>query len=244
MFSIFKKTPQRADLSPLVADMHSHLIPGIDDGSPDLETSLSLIRSMVDLGYQKIITTPHIMGEVYENGPDNILTGAQEVKQALKEEKIDVEFFAAAEYMLDDHFSSLLERDLPLLTIKDNMVLVEFSFVSAPMDYKQKIFSMQIKGYRPILAHPERYGYFHRNKKIYDELRNMGCIFQVNLLSLIGYYGKPMQDMAHHLVDKGEVSLLGTDLHHAKHIDLLHNPALSDVVNEILDTHEILNSQL
>jgi tyrosine-protein phosphatase YwqE len=145
--------------------------------------------------------------------------------------------------MLDDHFSSLLERDQPLLTIKDNMVLVEFSFVSAPMDFKQKIFSMQIKDTGPYWLIPNATAIF-TGTKIYDELRNMGCVFQVNLLSLIGYYGKPMQDMAHYLVNKGEVSLLGTDLHHTKHMSLLHNPVLSDLVKEILDTHAILNSQL
>jgi len=244
LLSLFKKKHEKADLSPLVADMHSHLIPGIDDGAPDLETSLELIRGMVDLGYKKIITTPHIMGEIYDNGPGNILAGAEIVREAIKRENIDIEFSAAGEYMLDDHFSTLLEEDQPLLTIKDNLVLVEFSFVNAPYGFKEKIFMMQIKGYRPILAHPERYGYFHGNKKIYDEFKNMGCLFQVNLLSLIGYYGKAMQDMAHNLIERGDVNLLGTDLHHAKHMALLHNPHLTDQVRELLESHNFLNSTL
>src|SRR5580765_3119887 len=109
--------------------MHSHLIPGIDDGSPDMETSLALIRGMMALGYRKLITTPHVMGELYPNHPDTILNGAEAVRTELAKENIDIEFRAAAEYMLDDHFSSLLESSQPLLPIKDKMVLVEFSFV-------------------------------------------------------------------------------------------------------------------
>lgn len=246
LFSFFKKRqlPQHADLSALGADMHSHLIPGIDDGSPDLETSLGLIRGLAGLGYRKIITTPHIMGELYPNNADNILRGMKLVQEALTRENIGIEFSAAAEYMLDDHFSTILENEEPLLTISGKMVLVEFSFVSAPMGFKEKIFSLQIRGYQPILAHPERYGYFLSNRKIYDELRQMGCLFQLNLLSLIGYYGKPAREVAHFLLKKGYVSLLGTDLHHQKHLGQLYHPELTIQVARIMQNDNLLNPQL
>ena len=246
MFSLFKKKQPLppAYLGGLYADMHSHLIPGIDDGAPDMETSLVLIRGMMALGYKKLITTPHIMGEIYPNHSDIILEGAEAVRKELEKENLDIAFSAAAEYMLDDNFSALLESDQPLLPIKDKMVLVEFSFVSPPLDYKQKIFAMQIKGYQPILAHPERYGYFHQNKKVYDDLLHMGCIFQVNLLSLTGYYGRPCMEVANYLLKKEAVSLLGADLHHQKHLAHLANPQLSEQVAAILQSHPMLNSQL
>jgi len=247
VFSIFKKRTPKAipgGLSGLRADMHCHLVPGIDDGAPNLETSLTLIRGMMDLGYKKIISTPHVMGELYPNARETILTGAETVRRTLVEEGMDVDFSAAAEYMLDDHFSNLLEKEIPLLPVKDNMVLVEFSFASPPLDFKEKIFAMQISGYRPIIAHPERYSYLHYNRKVYDELKQTGCLFQVNLLSLVGYYGKPAAEVAQYLLKKDYVDLLGSDLHHEKHLGHLHSPELAEQVARIIGTRSLLNPSL
>ena len=133
-----KKALPEVDLGWLVADMHSHLVPGIDDGSPDVTTSVSLIRGMSELGYKKIITTPHILWEIYPNTPDVIVNGIEEVKKAVALEKIDVELHAAAEYFIDDHFEDQLETKQPLLKFSGNMVLVEFSMVTAPMDLQVK----------------------------------------------------------------------------------------------------------
>ncbi|HVY74784.1 MAG TPA: CpsB/CapC family capsule biosynthesis tyrosine phosphatase, partial [Puia sp.] len=188
MFKLFRnKSSSPVDLSGLVADMHSHLVPGIDDGAPDAEAALDMIRSMYELGYRKLITTPHVQWELYKNTTDIINRGAEQMRGFLADTEMQIEFRAAAEYYLDEHVDEKLEKDEPLLTIKNNLVLVEFSFIRQPIDLRDKLFQLQIKGYQPIIAHPERYLYFGANKEMYDEFFNMGCVLQLNLLSLCGY---------------------------------------------------------
>jgi tyrosine-protein phosphatase YwqE len=246
MLSIFKKTlPPPPDLSGLVTDMHSHIIPGIDDGSTDVETSIELIRGLTGLGYKKFIATPHILWDIYKNDDSTIRPAYTELQQALKENNMDVSVSFAAEYFLDDHIDDLIEQEIPLLTIKKNWVLTEFSFVSAPLDLKEKLFALQISGYQPIVAHPERYGYFSRDRKVYDDLKEAGYYFQVNLLSLTGYYGKGPQELAEYLVKKKYVDLLGTDLHHLRHLQSLQtNPQLTDIIKELQDSGKLLNASL
>ncbi|MBW7893157.1 MAG: histidinol phosphatase [Chitinophagaceae bacterium] len=246
MFNLFKKKQQffDGDLSILNCDMHSHLIPGIDDGSPDVETSIQLIEGLQEAGYKKLITTPHLMADLYPNTRQTIERGFDKLKSALLKKNNNIEIRAAAEYFLDDHFDSLLQNKEPLLTIKDNLVLVEFSFASAPFDYKEKLFNLQMKGYKPILAHPERYAYFHKKPEIYEELRNAGCLFQVNILSLDGYYGRSVAQMAERLFKSGFIEFLGTDLHHQKHLDHLRTPEVYEKINEIAGTLSLMNTQL
>jgi protein-tyrosine phosphatase len=246
MFGIFKKkVNEPADLSGLVADMHNHLIPGIDDGATDLESSIVMIRAMHALGYRKFIATPHVQWEMFKNTHQIIENGARLVQQRLAETEMKVEFRGAAEYYLDEHVDDLLEKNIPLLTIHKNMVLVEFSFIRQPMDLKEKLFQLQIKGYQPIIAHPERYLYFGAHKNLYDELHAMDCIFQLNLLSLVGYYGKKQEELAHYLIKKKYVSLLGSDLHNLRHINILRaSTTISQTVNKLLDAGVLLNPSL
>lgn len=246
MFSIFKKKRvPKIDLSMLGTDMHSHLLPGIDDGSPDEAVSLTLIRGLQQLGYRQFITTPHIMWDVHKNDPAIISGAKSKLENALQQEELTVPIRAAAEYFLDDHFERLLNDGKPLLTIKDNWVLVEFSFVAPPRNLKDILFEMQIKGYKPILAHPERYNYLISQKDVYDELKEAGCYFQLNLLSLTGYYGKIPGELAHYLIKKKYIDLLGTDMHHERHLEALStSSSLMDGVNAVLDSGNILNSSL
>ena len=222
MFSFFnRKSDVPSDLSIVRCDVHSHLIPGIDDGSPDMETSLRLIRGLIDLGYQKIITTPHINADIFPNTPDIIRAGEAVVKEELRRQGIDIPFHAAAEYLMDDHFSRQLANGEPFLTLKDNLVLVELSFAVPSINLRELIFEMQLKGYQPVLAHPERYLYFGANKKWYDHLREAGCWFQLNLMSFAGHYGPDSRRLVEYLAKKGFVDLLGTDLHHERHLAVL-----------------------
>ncbi len=246
MFGLFKKKEiEHTDLSGLVADMHNHLIPGIDDGATDLESSIVMIRAMYNLGYRKFIATPHVQWEMYKNTHEIIEHGAQLVRDRLAELEMEVEFRGAAEYFLDEHVDELLEKNVPLLTIHKNLVLVEFSFIRQPMDLKEKLFQLQIKGYQPIIAHPERYLYFGAHKNIYDELHDIGCIFQLNLLSLCGYYGKKQEELALYLIKKKYVSLLGSDLHNMRHINILRaSSTITNIVNRLLDEGVLLNPSL
>jgi protein-tyrosine phosphatase len=247
MFSIFKKKKKaRIDLSGLVTDMHSHLLPGIDDGSPDTETSLQLISGLQELGYRKFITTPHILWDMYKNDATTIGAAHQELQEAAqKEYNSTVPVKVAAEYFLDEHFDELLQNNAPLLTLHENLVLVEFSFVTTPLNFKDKLFNMQLKGYQPVLAHPERYLYFMSDKKWYDELKSAGFYFQLNILSLAGYYGKASLQLAHYLIGKKYINLLGTDCHHFRHLNTLRNAHnIMEPIESLLDSGQLLNPSL
>lgn len=224
--------------------MHSHLLPGIDDGSPDIATTLKLIRGMMDLGYSKFITTPHIMWDMYQNTTAIIQEKLEQVREAVKAEGLDAEIRAAAEYFLDDHVAGLLKNNEPLLTVKGNMVLTEFSLAYPSHSLKDILFEMQMQGYQPIIAHPERYLYLEGNKEFYEELKDTGCYFQLNLLSLTGYYGKSAMELANFLVKKNYYDLVGTDLHGFRHLEALQNPALAAPVEKLLNTGKILNAGL
>jgi tyrosine-protein phosphatase YwqE len=244
MFFTRKKNTETTDLGWLHADMHSHLVPGIDDGSPDVATSLELIRGMMQLGYKKIITTPHILKEVYPNSEDTILPGIEKLKEAAAAEGLDVELGAAAEYFIDEHFEEHLKSRKPLLRISGNMVLVEFSMVTAPMDLQEVLFEMQMQDYQPVIAHPERYIYLARKKEFFDELKNTGCFFQLNLLSLIGHYGSAVQQLAEHLIKQNHYDLAGTDLHNTKHLAALQKLSQSPALKKLKESGVLKNSLL
>jgi protein-tyrosine phosphatase len=202
-------------------DMHSHLLPGIDDGAKDLETSIALIQKMASYGIKNIITTPHVLGDVYPNTPEIIKRALKEVRTALLERNItDITIDAAAEYMLDEQFSAILEKD-KLLTLKDNYVLVEMSYFNAPINLYELLFEIQLKGYKPVLAHPERYNFYHHDMKQYYKLKTAGCLFQLNLLSLTEHYGKQVQKTAEKLLQQNMYDFVGTDTHHEKHLDIV-----------------------
>ena len=202
-------------------DIHSHLLPGIDDGAKDLDRSIELILKMHSYGIKKIITTPHVLGDVYQNSSSTIKEKLKEVKDELIKRDIkDISIEAAAEYMMDEQFSELLEND-DILTLKDNFVLVEMSYFSAPLNVYDILFQIQLKGYKPILAHPERYNFYHNDLNHYHKLKKAGCLFQLNLLSLTEQYGKGVQKISQKLLNENLYDFVGTDTHHHNHLALL-----------------------
>ncbi|HEX7847526.1 MAG TPA: CpsB/CapC family capsule biosynthesis tyrosine phosphatase [Chitinophagaceae bacterium] len=248
MFKLFSKSKKevasKSDFSVLKTDMHSHLIPGIDDGSPDMATSLKLISGMSELGFSKLITTPHIMWDMYKNSREIILEKLEVLRGEVAKNNIPVEINAAAEYFLDDHVEELLKDGKPLLTISGNKVLVEFSLAHMPFSLKDILFEMQMQGYQPVIAHPERYIYMEGNKAFYDELKSIGCLFQLNLLSLGNYYGRSVHELAQHLIKKSYYDIVGTDLHHFRHLDALHGPGLQAQLQKLLDSGKLINDKL
>ena len=244
LFSRSKPKGARFDFSVLKTDMHSHLLPGIDDGAEDIENSLELIRGMRELGYKKLITTPHVMWDMYKNSHEIILEKLKIVQQAVKDAGIDVEIRAAAEYFLDEHVEDLLRNKEPLLTIKGNMVLTEFSMAFPSLNIKDILFEMQMQDYQPVIAHPERYIYLERNKEFYTELRDIGCLFQLNLLSIGGHYGRSVTELANYLLKNGFYNLIGTDLHHFGHLEGLQRLEMPIAVKKLIDEGKIINNQL
>lgn len=221
MFFLKKKKIELSDFfTSHFVDIHSHLLPGIDDGAKDLEKSIELIKTMRSYGIKNFITTPHVLGNVYPNSSSVILEKLEEVKAEIKKQNLDVKISAAAEYMLDENFSELLEKD-DILTLKDNYILVEMSYFNAPLNLYEVLFEIQLKGYKPILAHPERYNFFHNDFESYYKLKKQGCLFQLNLLSLTPQYGKNVQQIAQKLLKLGMIDFVGTDTHHSQHLELL-----------------------
>ncbi len=232
MLSLFKKKHSGAGNSgyfPIKTDMHSHILPGIDDGSPDVETSIALIRGLMELGVTRSIATPHIIGDMYRNDAGTINSALKILQDELKKQQINFTVSAAAEYMMDSYFYELLNNKVSLLTVKDNLVLTEFSYSSMPEEPEKMSFAIITEGYIPILAHPERYPYYYNNYKYFHHLKDLGFLLQVNLLSLTGYYGKEALKVAQYILKNGLVSFLGTDMHHERHL-----AALSDNRNRSL----------
>lgn len=244
MFFRKKKEAGLPDLSVLGVDMHSHLVPGVDDGAQDVVASLELIKGLMDLGYKKLVTTPHIMWDMYKNTPEIISNGLERLTKAVQLEGLEVEITAAAEYFLDDHVDELLNKKEQLLTVSDKMVLVEFSMAFPSLNIKNILFDMQMQGYQPIVAHPERYAYLANSKEFYDELKGIGCLFQINLLSLTGYYGKSVSELANYLIKKGYYNLAGTDLHNIQQLRRLHDASLTIGLKKLLDSCTLLNNKL
>lgn len=219
MFFNFKSKPTLKDLIPKgYVDIHSHLLFGLDDGAKTIEDSLSFLSQLKNLGFSKVITTPHIMKGVYPNNAANILKKLEEVKGVLTHNQIELSLHAGAEYMMDHFFYDNIKTE-SLLTLKDNWVLVEMSYLSAPVQLYDIIYELQVKGYRPILAHPERYLYYFKNLAEYDKLKKSGLYFQLNLLSLVGYYGPEAQSTAEKLLLRGMIDFTGSDIHHQLHLN-------------------------
>ena len=222
MFSLFTKKQSSVTGNhyfPITTDIHSHILPGIDDGSPDVETSIALIRGLMELGITRSVATPHIISDMYRNNADTINTALAVLKKELIKEKISFEVSAAAEYMMDAYFFELLQNKTELLTIKDNIVLTEFSYAMMPNNPEQMSFAIITEGYKPILAHPERYPYYFNDHKAFHRLIELGFSLQVNLLSLTGYYGKEAAKAAIYMLKNDLVSYLGTDIHHERHLE-------------------------
>ena len=232
------------DYSLLGADMHSHLLPGIDDGSPDLDTSVELINGLTALGFKKLITTPHIMQDMYPNKRPDILERCEMLKKHLESESIHVQIEAAAEYFLDDNLKKLLANKEQLLTFGDNLVLVEFSMASEPIDFKELLFEMQMQNYQPVIAHPERYVYHERNKEFFEELKSAGYLFQLNIMALAGAYGKSVNELAKYFIKHQYYELAGTDLHNPHQLAHLHNHSIIHGLNELLDSGKLMNPDL
>jgi protein-tyrosine phosphatase len=197
-------------------DIHSHLLPGIDDGSKSIENTLELLQGLKNQGFKQFTGTSHIFTGVWNNTKEIIENTAQKTNEVIKNHGFFIK--PAAEYMMDTHFMELLKNETPLLTLKDNYVLVEMSYINPPIQLFEILFEIQIKGYQPVLAHPERYNFYHGNLDAFKKLKNSGCKFQLNMLSTVGYYGPAVSKCANDLLKNNLMDFIGSDVHHEKHL--------------------------
>jgi protein-tyrosine phosphatase len=242
---LFGKKEEKGGGSPgIPADMHSHILYGIDDGAQEPADSIAMARTFLALGYKKVIATPHILWEMYPNTPEIIRGRLQELRQILKGEGIGLEVDAAAEYYIDENFVERLKAKEPLLTFGGNKVLVEISTVSAPFEFQEVLFEMQLQQYVPVIAHPERYIYLRNSKQVFDELKNAGCLFQLNILALGGHYGSGVQGLAEYLAKMDYYDFAGTDAHHVHHLEGLRRACAHPAYQKLAASGRLLNGQL
>ncbi|MGN6354904.1 MAG: tyrosine-protein phosphatase [Parafilimonas sp.] len=244
MFSLFGTKRTTPDLSFIGADMHSHLLPGLDDGLQTIEQTVNYIRQLQQMGYKKLICTPHILAEVYPNSPATILPKLELVRTALQENNIDIQVEAAAEYMVDLDFENHVLEGKPLLTFGKNLILIEMSYVAASNNIESVIFQLKLKGLQPVLAHPERYNYYAGNIETFQRFIDLGCYLQINILSLLGYYGEGAKKTAQNLLKNNMVTLVGTDMHHENHLNGLKDLASRKSFYKFFEGINIRNKEL
>lgn len=232
-----------ADLSVLRCDVHSHFIPGIDDGAQNLEQSMELLHAMHELGYRKVVTTPHSMSDGYKNTPEIILGGLEKLREEVKRQGLDMEVDAAAEYYLDHELErKVMERKV--LTFGRDLLLFELPFISEPSILLNLVFQMQTQGYRPVLAHPERYGFWHNDFAKYERLKERGVLFQLNLVALSGAYGPKAKEVAERLIEAGAYELLGSDCHNMNHIEAIRNTLTRPYLHKLIASGKLVNAGL
>ncbi|MCO4292106.1 histidinol phosphatase [Solitalea sp. MAHUQ-68] len=244
MFGLFNKKNkvESVPFSFPKVDIHSHLIPGIDDGSPDLPTTINYLTELQELGYEYVITTPHVMMDMYPNSMSTILKGCDEVRNAITQVGLKIEFDTAAEYFIDEQFLELIANNQLLSFGRDQYILFEMSFMQESLLVERVIFDLKAKGYTPLLAHPERYNYYLQNHDNLHHFKELGCKLQLNLNSVTGYYGSKQKALALKLLREGLVDFVGTDLHHEKHLNALKSLIDTSVEPMLLKAVEQNNS--
>jgi protein-tyrosine phosphatase len=226
----------------VTTDVHSHLIPNIDDGSQSMEETIGLIIGYKELGFSKLITTPHVITDHFPNTPTTILAGLEEVRKELKNKRIEMQIEASAEYYVDEFFLKRINEE-GLLPFGNKYILIETSTVNYPWIFKDVIFELKLNGYNPVLAHPERYSFLWNNPQLVKEFRDAELLFQLNYISLSGSFSPAIKKMAEKLIDNGMVDLVGSDVHEIRHLDYLAK-SFESVYFEKLSKLNLLNHNL
>ena len=235
-----KKKSGYHDFSTIGVDMHSHLIPGVDDGAKDVVDSVQLISGLKDLGFSTLYTTPHTLQDIHPNSKETLMAGYHRLEGQLPE---GISLHLSSEYYMDDHFQDQLTAD-GLMPLPGNRVLLEFSQISKPHNIEEVIFDLGIKNYQVILAHPERYLFFHKHFEYFKRIKEMGVELQVNALSLTDHYGKHIRSIAEKLIEKDMIDFIGTDTHHVRHLGGLKNVPQSKHFARLVDSGLLKNHTL
>lgn len=219
MFSLFKHKKEDIKLF-YHTDVHCHILPGVDHGSQNVEMSLEMLKAEMDMGITRVICTNHTTAETFENTPETLTHAYNILMQAVKEEGMDIEIYASSEYRIDEYWNKMYAEGR-ILPMPGRYVLLENSFMQELIEIDDMMFDLQCKGYHPILAHPERYRYYHHRHDRYEKLHNAGVKFQVNILSLAGYFGGGAREAAQWLIDNNRVDMFGSDMHSLEHAEII-----------------------
>jgi tyrosine-protein phosphatase YwqE len=239
---LFKSRPSQIPGKFLHTDMHSHIIPGIDDGAKTVKESLALCSAFRDLGYRQLIATPHIYQEIYPNKESDIKQKKAKLQQELDNNGIAINLVAGAEYYLDEFFIKKIEAR-EVLSFGDNYVLFEMAYLNKPKLLDEAIFALQTGGYKPVLAHPERYAYYFQHVEELQELRTKGVYLQINLLSFMGFYSKEVMKTSKTLWKNHLVDFIGSDCHNLYQASLLKKAFNHRILSDF-EEHSLLNVRL
>lgn len=229
MLQFLKKKTLFIDIWKGTPEMHCHVLPGIDDGAKDTSTSLTLIEKYKSLGCTRIIATPHTMSGIYDNTPASIEASFKSVYDRV--EGIHLSF--SSEYMIDENFDTLLDTKT-ILPLHKNYVLIEMSYFQPPENIKELIFKIGALGYIPVLAHPERYAYYHHKPDIFKEFKSRGCLLQLNALSLSEHYGESCKKTALKLLKDDMYDFIGIDTHRIEHLTKIEHMKIGNAYAEHL----------
>jgi protein-tyrosine phosphatase len=244
IFNLFKRKEKNETVEDsLFVDMHSHVLPGIDDGADSPEDALELLRAFQAFGYKKLIATPHIMGDFFRNTPEIISEKLQLLQCLIRGNNLSITLEAAAEYYLDEWFMAKLRSGEKVLTFGDNYLLFETSYINESAFLDEALFLMKTQGYKPVMAHPERYTYLYSDFSLFKKIYEKGVLFQVNINSLSGYYSKAAQTYAAKLIDHSMVDMLGSDCHGTRHIEAMKKARSSKHYKKALQLN-LLNNYL
>lgn len=201
-------------------DIHCHILPGVDHGSQSIEQSLDMLNAQLQMGINRVVLTSHVTAVTFENTRESLTDAFLKLKDAVTDAGLEIELALSAEYRMDEYFDKEYAAD-HLIPMPGKHILLENSFQQELMNLDDLLFDLQVKGYRTILAHPERYTYYSRRRKRYEELHNKGAKFQVNILSFTGYFGEEARDSALWFAKQGMIDYLGSDMHNVKHAHIM-----------------------
>lgn len=194
-------------------DMHSHILPGIDDGSQSIEESIKMIKEAKETGFTAIVSTSHYIEESYNFSRYEREELIKNINEGLQAENIDIKIYNGAEAYVSTNLTELIEKEeLPTIN-ESKYLLMELPMHSEILYLDNIIYDLKTNGITPIIAHPERYSYVQKNLKILQDLINKGVLFQANYGSIIGKYGKEAKKTVKKLLKNNMIHFLGTDTH-------------------------------
>lgn len=245
--SLFSKNSDKiiSDYTGIGVDIHSHLIPTIDDGVKSVDEAIEIITQYIQLGYKRIITTPHIMKGTYNNNPTIIKQAAQTVRNAIQAQQLPIQFDVAAEYYMDAYLLEQLQEEELLSFGNQHYLLVEMSYMHKHNDYQNILLNLSQTKYQPILAHPERYLYLYdKGLNEFRAIKNMGVLLQINLFSVLGVYGDKAKAIAEQLIQEKLVDFIGTDIHKPKHLKYVEDALSNKYIQRLIQSNTLKNSLL
>jgi tyrosine-protein phosphatase YwqE len=211
----------------LAWDLHSHLVPGVDDGVPTVEDALEAIRALHALGYRGSVVTPHVYRGLYPNTRETLEPALASLRTALASAGIDYAIHMAAEYFADEHLIDIAGRE-PLLSFGERLVLVEYPYSAEPLLWADALTALLRSGYTPVLAHIERYRFVYDNPDLWlERFAQFGVKIQCNIGSLVGQYGPRAFELARRMRDQRLATFWGTDLHRPAQIEKFIRPGLT-----------------